>query len=187
MTTLNYIASAEKVAGEISQVLQGVEQQQIDAYLAALLQADKVFFVGVGRVMLALETAVKRLNHLGINACVVGAVNEPPIGASDVLVVGSGSGESLFPKHIAACAKGFGATLVHLTSNPQSSIAQMSDVVVDFHCGSKAGSGAYSSIQPMTTLFEQSLVIFGDLVCLQLMAIKGLSFSDVSRNHANLE
>lgn len=60
--------------------------------------------------LLALEMTVKRLNHLGINACVVGAVNEP-IGPKDILVVGSGSGESIFPKHITACAKRYDAKL----------------------------------------------------------------------------
>ncbi|TRJ29637.1 3-hexulose-6-phosphate isomerase, partial [Salmonella enterica subsp. enterica serovar Mbandaka] len=45
----------------------------------------------------------------------------------------------------------------------------------------------YISIQPMTTLFEQSLVLFGDLVCLEIMAIKQLSLANVKLNHANLE
>ncbi|TSH60892.1 3-hexulose-6-phosphate isomerase, partial [Salmonella enterica subsp. enterica serovar Muenchen] len=57
----------------------------------------------------------------------------------------------------------------------------------DFHCGSKGGTGEYISIQPMTTLFEQSLVLFGDLVCLEIMAIKQLSLANVKLNHANLE
>ncbi|QWA09278.1 SIS domain-containing protein [Sodalis ligni] len=187
MSNFQYVETVDRVTAEIASVLRGIEEEQIQAYVAALLKADTVFFVGVGRVLLALETAVKRLNHVGIKACVVGDINEPPIGPRDVLVVGSGSGESIFPKHIAGCAKKYGATLVHLTSNPASSIAQVADVIVDFHCGSKSGQGAFTSIQPMTTLFEQVLVIFGDLVCLRIMAIKELSLAEVAGNHANLE
>ncbi len=187
MTTRPFSANAQQVAQEIGDVLQGIESAQIDRYIAELQAAETVFFVGVGRVLLALETAVKRLNHLGIRAYTVGALNEPPMGANDLLVVGSGSGESIYPRHIAQCAKAYDARIVHLTSNPASSIAQLADVVVDFHCGSKASIGAVSSIQPMTTLFEQSLVVFGDIVCLQIMTERGLSFADVSRNHANLE
>lgn len=50
-------------------VLSRIDERQIDEYISTLLQAEKVFFVGVGRVLLALEMTVKRLNHLGINAC----------------------------------------------------------------------------------------------------------------------
>ncbi|NDO83773.1 3-hexulose-6-phosphate isomerase [Citrobacter sp. NCU1] len=187
MDTANFRENVRITGNEYSKVLNGLSEQQISAYISVLLQAEKVFFVGVGRVLLALEMTVKRLNHLGINACVVGAVNEPPIGPRDVLVVGSGSGESIYPKHIAVCAKRYNAKIIHLTSSPTSSIAQLSDVVVDFHCGSKGGEGKHSSIQPMTTLFEQSLVLFGDLICLEIMAIRKLSFADVKLNHANLE
>jgi 6-phospho-3-hexuloisomerase len=187
MTNISYLDKVNQVSAELTAVLQGIEIRQVEAYLATLQQADKVFFVGVGRVLLALQTTAKRFNHLGIKSWVVGEINEPPIGLKDILVVGSGSGESLFPKHIAARAKQFGAGVVHLTSNPASSIAKMADVVVDFHCGSKAGTGAFQSIQPMTTLFEQALMIFGDLICLELMEMKGLSQTEVSRNHANLE
>ena len=187
MTTQLFSVNAQQVAHEIGNVLQGIDSAQIDRYIAELQGAETVFYVGVGRVLLALETAVKRLNHLGIHAYTVGALNEPPIGTRDLLVVGSGSGESIYPRHIAQCAKSYGARIVHLTSNPGSSIAQLADVIVDFHCGSKASAGAQPSIQPMTTLFEQSLVVFGDVVCLHIMTERGLSFADVSRNHANLE
>lgn len=187
MDVANYGNNASQIKNELSSVLSGIDPQQINAYISALLQARNVFFVGVGRVLLALEMTVKRLNHLGINAGVVGAVNEPPIGPGDLLVVGSGSGESIFPKHITACAKRFDAKIVHLTSSPASTIAKISDIVIDFHCGSKSGTGTLNSIQPMTTLFEQSLVLFGDLICLEIMAIKKLSPDDVRLNHANLE
>ncbi len=184
---MNYYENALKVNEEHRVILSNIHVQEIESYLEAIMKADKVFFIGVGRVMLALETMAKRLTHLGINTSVVGAINEPPIGPSDLLVVGSGSGESLIPKQIASCAKRYEAQVAHLTSNSQSSIAKMSDVVVNFHCGSKIGGGVFESIQPMSTLFEQSLMIFGDLVCLELMKRKGLSFEQVSKNHANLE
>ncbi len=187
MSELTYKEQVNRITGEINTVLRNIDETQIQDYTRILLNAEKVFFIGVGRVMLALETTVKRLNHVGVNACVVGAVNEPPIGQNDVLVVGSGSGESIIPKHIATCAKKYHAKVVHLTSNPASSIARVADVIVDFHCGSKVGGGSITSIQPMTTLFEQSLMIFGDLVCLEIMKEKVLSFEEVSKWHANLE
>lgn len=77
MATKNYRENVGIIEKELSMVLSRIDERQIDEYISTLLQAEKVFFVGVGRVLLALEMTVKRLNHLGINACVVGAVNDP--------------------------------------------------------------------------------------------------------------
>lgn len=186
MTDTIFLTESRTVMNELATVFRQLEPESVEAFTTLLLDADKVLVVGVGRVRIALSAFVKRLNHLGIPAWLVGDVNEPPVGSRDVLVIGSGSGESIYPKNIALCARKYGARLAHLTSSPQSSIAQLSDVVVDFHCGSKSGAGIHS-IQPMTTLFEQSLLIFGDLICMELMRRKGLSAEQVSAQHANLE
>lgn len=181
-----FFKKSQLVVNELSTVMSRLEPQSIEEFITSLLDAEKVLVVGVGRVRIALSAFVKRLNHLGISSWLVGDVNEPPISKHDLLLIGSGSGESIFPKNIALCATKYGARLAHLTSSPESSIAKMSDIVVDFHCGSKSGDGI-SSIQPMTTLFEQSLLIFGDLICLEIMQRKGLSAEQVASQHANLE
>ena len=93
----------------------------LDGYRQSM-NAEKVFFVGVGRVMLALECIAKRYAHLGIHAVVVGEITEPAITPKDVLVVGSGSGETLFPLGIARKAHSIGAKVVHIGSNPKSSM-----------------------------------------------------------------
>ncbi len=181
-----YYENSQAVIEELSHLLSKVSQEQIDSYAMELLQAEKVFFIGVGRVRLALEAAVKRLTHLGIHCHMVGDLNEPPITSQDLLVVGSGSGESVIPLEIAKKAKRFDARIVHLTSNPTSSIAQLADVIVQFESPSKS-SQAFTSIQPMTTVFEQGLLLFHDVLTLQLMAEKGLTFDEMKANHANLE
>lgn len=186
MSQNNYYDNEKSVINELDTVLSRINKNEIEQLMDALLSAEKVFIIGVGRVKISLAALAKRLNHLGIKTWLVGDVNEPAITAHDLLLVGSGSGESLFPKNIASCAKKYDAKIAHLTSSPESSIAKMADVVVDFHCNSKSGDGI-KTIQPMTTLFEQSLLIFGDLICLELMNRKGLTFDQVARQHANLE
>ncbi|GCF93825.1 3-hexulose-6-phosphate isomerase [Enterococcus florum] len=181
-----YYENSQAVVAELGQLLGKVSEEQQQEYAQALLQAEQVFFVGVGRVRLALEAAVKRLTHLGIHCHMVGDLNEPPITDKDLLVVGSGSGESLFPLGIAKKAKTFDARIVHLTSNPESSIAQLADVIVRFESPSKS-SQAFTSIQPMTTVFEQGLLVFHDVLALQLMEEKGMTFEQLKANHANLE
>lgn len=186
MSDNSYFTNAKTIVNELDTVLSRIEAEQIEALIQGLLKAEKVFIVGVGRVYIALSAMAKRLNHLGVKTWMVGEINEPPITDRDLLLVGSGSGESLFPKNIAICAKKYQAKIAHLTSSPNSSIAQMADMIVDFHCNSKSGDGI-KTIQPMTTLFEQSLLLFGDLICLELMKRKHLSLEEVAKNHANLE
>ncbi|QIQ20577.1 6-phospho-3-hexuloisomerase [Zophobihabitans entericus] len=186
MSESHYSHNQKCVITELDTVLKSISEQEIEQLLQALLAAEKVFIIGVGRVKISLSAFAKRLNHLGIKTWLVGDVNEPPIGSNDLLLVGSGSGESLFPKNIAICAQKYHAKIAHLTSSPKSSIAQMADVIVDFHCNSKSGDGI-KTIQPMTTLFEQALMIFGDLICLEIARRKGLTPEQVATQHANLE
>lgn len=181
-----YYKNSQAVLEELDQLLGKVSAVEIVNYMTELLQADQVFFIGVGRVKLALEAAVKRLTHLGIDCHMVGDLNEPPITKNDLLVVGSGSGESVIPLEIAKKAKAFEARIVHLTSSPQSSIAQLADVIVQFESPSKTSS-AFTSIQPMTTVFEQGLLLFHDVLTLQLMEEKGMDFDQLKAKHANLE
>ncbi|MBP1042307.1 SIS domain-containing protein [Vagococcus sp. BWB3-3] len=182
----NYQEYRQGVIEELNYLLEKVSVVETDDYLKALLAADQVFFIGVGRVKMALETAVKRFTHLGINCHMVGDLNEPPITKNDLLVVGSASGESLFPKGISIKAKELGAKIWHLTSNSESTIAKLADGIVTFQSPSKS-SQAFTSIQPMTTVFEQGLMLYHDILSLELAEIKGLTFEDLKKQHANLE
>lgn len=182
----NYYEDSQAVIEELGTLLEKVSDEEIAQYVHSLLEAREVFFVGVGRVRLALEAAVKRLTHLNITCHMVGDLNEPPITKEDILVVGSGSGESVIPLEITKKAKNYGARIIHLTSNPESSIAQLADHIVKFESPSKS-SQIFTSIQPMTTVFEQGLLIFHDVLALQLMAEKQMTMDELKRRHANLE
>ena len=80
------------VVEELSRTLDRIDPAQVQAFVDALLAADKVFVVGVGRVLLALQAMTKRFAHLGIAITYVGAITEPAITPKDLLIVGSGSG-----------------------------------------------------------------------------------------------
>ena len=87
----------------------------------------RCFFVGVGRVMLALEAIAKRWAHLGVKTHLVGEITEPAITPNDLLIVGSGSGTTLFPAGIAQKAHQIGAKIVHIGSNPNSPLREISE------------------------------------------------------------
>jgi len=147
-----------------------------------------VFCVGVGRVLVALQAAVKRFNHLGISTYYVGQIDEPPITPKDLLIVASGSGESLYPVAISQKAMNLGARIVYIGSNPNSTIRKISDLFVRIPVPSKViVENTVDSQQPMTSLFEQCLFLLGDVLALMIMEEKRLGKDDLNHRHANLE
>lgn len=183
-----YGSSCSLILDEVRRALDLVDPIQVEAFVAALLGAEKVFVVGVGRVMLSLQAFAKRLNHLGIPTYCVGDVNEPAITDRDLLVVGSGSGESVVPVAIARIARKHRATITHIGSNPNSSLAPIADLFVRIPAQSRLGlPDELRSAQIMSSLFEQSLYIFGDVVALMIARRRNLNIQDLWRYHANLE
>jgi 6-phospho-3-hexuloisomerase len=185
---LDYAQARKLVLAEVSQALEAVDPRQVDALVGAITGANRVFLIGVGRVMLALQAFAKRLNHLGIQAHCVGDINEPAIRPGDLLIVGSGSGESAVPVAIARIARRHGARIAHIGSNPQSSLAPLTDVFVripvrtKLHLPDEIASG-----QMLTSLFEQALLLLGDVVALLIAHQLQPDPEALWQHHANLE
>ena len=176
------------VLGEIRQAMELAEPEQVESLVEVLLDSEKVFVVGVGRVMLSLQAFAKRLNHLGIPAFCVGDINEPAITERDLLLVGSGSGESVVPVAIARIAKQHQAQIAYIGSNPNSTLAPLTDVFVRIPVKTKLGlADEIQSQQIMSSLFEQSLYILGDIVALMIAGRRNLDLKDLWLHHANLE
>ena len=185
---MNYEAVTAGVLEELKEALGAVSTESTEKFLEEIENANQVFFVGVGRVLLSLKAMAKRFAHLGVNCHIVGDITEPAITPEDVLVVGSGSGESLFPVAIAKKAKSLGARVVMIGSNTQSTLAGIADLVVRIPVQTKLDlPGEIPSRQPMTSLFEQSLLLYGDVLAAIMIEKKGIEMKSLWRCHANLE
>ena len=90
---MTYHETYYKIINECHSVLSLITEDDTNQLIDAILSADKVFFVGVGRVLLSLQAICKRFNHIGIQAFFVGEINEPAISPDDLLIVASGSGD----------------------------------------------------------------------------------------------
>jgi len=185
---MNYIGTEQRIAEEIAKTLDSISDKEVEVLVKEIKQAQKVFFVGVGRVLLSLQAIAKRLAHIGIDAVVVGQITEPAITDKDLLIVGSGSGESAFPLAIAKKAKTFNAKVVHIGANPNSSMKDSTDYFVRIPVQTKLSlPNEVASIQPMTSLFEQSLLLLGDTIALMLIEEDDLDMHSLWQFHANLE
>lgn len=178
----------KKIVNEIAATLDSIAVEDVEQLVAEIEKAERVFFVGVGRVLLSLEGIAKRLAHLGVQTVVVGQITEPAITENDLLIVGSGSGESSFPLAIAKKAKSFVATVAHIGSNANSSMKEHTDLFIRIPVQTKLSlPGEIPSVQPMTSLFEQCLLLLGDSIALMMVEEKEIDMHSLWQYHANLE
>ena len=176
------------ILSECHSVLSLISEESTRCLIEKITTANKIFFVGVGRVMLSLQAIAKRWSHLGMRTHVVGEITEPALEKGDVLIVGSGSGETLFPKAIAQKAKTLGAYVIYIGANVESTIAGLADLIVRFHTNTKFNrEDETKSKQIMTSLFEQSLLLYGDLVSMMIVEEKKIDIKGLWEYHANLE
>ena len=185
---MKYKDTCNLVLGEISNALEGVDVDAANRLLGDIISADDVFLTGVGRVMLSLQAFCKRLTHLGIKAHCVGDITEPAIKPTDLLLVGSGSGESIVPVAIAKKAKELNAKVVHIGSNPNGAVSQYADYMVRIPTRTRLYlEDEINSQQIMTSLFEQVLLIFGDILSKIMVDEREIDLRKLWQFHANLE
>ena len=182
-------AACTAVESEIGRTLHSIDPTSLERLKNDILDADQVFFVGVGRVMLSLQSICKRLAHLGIKAHYVGEITEPHLNKGDLLIVGSGSGGSLFPLGIAKKAHDtVGCKIVHIGSNPNSEMKKYCDYMVRIPVRTKQYlEDEIDSVQPMTSLFEQSLLLTGDILAKMIIEEKHMDMKALWQYHANME
>lgn len=183
-----YAENRALVLRELDAALSAVDPASVRALMDLVAGAQQVFFVGVGRVLLSLEAIAKRWAHLGVRAHIVGEITEPAITDQDVLIVGSGSGATMFPVGIAKLAHSRGAKVVHIGSNPNGELAGLITLMVRIPVRTKQYlPDEIDSRQPMTSLFEQSLLLLGDIIARMMMEEKQLDMKSLWQYHANLE
>ena len=185
------VVTGMEIAGEIQENLSAVGKEMGEQLIDAILQADKIYSAGCGRSLLMIRGLAMRLMHIGLKSYVVGETVTPAIGEGDLLIIGSGSGETSTLEVMAEKAKKAGAKLAVITIYPESTLGKMADITVVIHgvTAKVQDDGENHSIQPGGNLFEQSLLIFGDALSMCVADRGGMSMDDKSimSRHANLE
>lgn len=186
MKTTKYL---ETIIQELQRAVQLISGTEADEFVEAILQAKKVFVVGAGRSGFMGKSFVMRMMHMGIDAYAVGETVTANLEEGDLLIVGTGSGEtkSLIP--IVEKAKILGGTIAAVTLSTQSTIGELADLTVSLPGAPKerVEGSDYETMQPMGSLFEQTSLIFYDGVILRIMEKKELNSKQMYGKHANLE
>ena len=178
----------EEVLREISDSLRPISDDAVRKLVDAILTANRIVTHGAGRMGMTAAFFAMRLAQLGFR---VHALNEPTtlgVSRGDLLILASMSGETQTVYDVAVLGKGAGAQLAVVTSRPDSRIGRLANTVVTLPVRSKVDhSTGVASIQPMTTLAEQCLMILFDIMVLLLMRGTNQREEDLWGRHRNLE
>lgn len=178
------------VSKEIGLCTKRIDADTVLSLLDEIDNANHVFVAGIGRSGLSIRGFAMRLMHMGRSVYVAGDVTTPSIAAGDLLFIGSGSGSTGSLVSMAKKAKSLGARISLITIDPGSPIGAMADRVVRIAAPSpkaKNSSDAVETIQPMGSLFEQSLGVLLDSMVVMLMRRHGMNTDGMFQKHANLE
>lgn len=185
MQTTQYVAEILK---ELNHSADLISDEEAEKLVNGILESKKVFVAGAGRSGFMAKSFAMRMMHMGIDSYVIGETVTPNFEKEDILIIGSGSGETKSLVSMAEKAKSIGGKIATVTIFPDSTIGQLADITIKLPGSPKDQSeGDYKTIQPMGSLFEQTLLLFYDAVILRFMKKKGLDTNKMYGRHANLE
>jgi 6-phospho-3-hexuloisomerase len=176
-----------------------LKDQETEAFLREILDADRIYVMGAGRSGLVAKAFAMRLMHLGFTAFVVGETITPAMRGKDLLVIFSGSGRTKTIADIAEIAHAIGGRIALITANRESRIGAIADVIVkiehqrdevkddtaEFEV--RQMTGEHKSFAPLGTLFETAAMVFADACISLLMEISQIDEKELKNRHANIE
>jgi 6-phospho-3-hexuloisomerase len=176
-----------RVIEELISSIRSVNNEEANKLVHSILESRRVFVAGGGRSGLMVKSFAMRLMHLGLDVYVVGETVTPSMGDRDLLLIASGSGETQSLVSMAKKAKSIGGKIGLVTLSPESTIGRLADITVKLSGARKDEGESNQSIQPMGSLFEQTLLLFFDASILTIMDNKELTSTKMYGKHANLE
>ncbi|RLI16981.1 6-phospho-3-hexuloisomerase [Candidatus Bathyarchaeota archaeon] len=194
-------AAAEEIITGIKSSIQELNMKEVERLIEFLLTAKdkKIFIVGMGRSGFVARAFALRLMNLGFNVYFLGETITPAAEKGDLLIAISGTGATKMVLTAGAAAKDIGATVIAITSFPESPLGQMADLTVTVKGRTKAGwpreedylarqiIGEKEPLTPLGSIFENNCMVFLDSLIVELMHRMGKTEEDLKRKHATIE
>ncbi|MEK3991649.1 6-phospho-3-hexuloisomerase [Robertmurraya sp. FSL R5-0851] len=185
---MNITQYLREIVQELNSSVELLPELEAEKLLDAILKSKKILVAGAGRSGLMGKSFAMRMMHMGIDAYVVGETVTANLEPGDLLIIGSGSGETSTLIAIAEKAKKLGGVVALITTSSESTLGRIADLIVPLPGTPKDKTNSdYHSIQPMGSLFEQTMLLFYDSLILKVMEINGLDSNKMYGKHANLE
>jgi 6-phospho 3-hexuloisomerase len=179
---MSFSDTLDHIETQVHGMLEKVSSDKIEKAVDYFLAANTVFIYGAGRSGMVGKAFAIRLVHLGIPTIVVGETISRPVKKGDLMVLISGTGETIPVAMTAEIARRLGAKLISITSNSESHIARFADLLIVLKSKNKK-----PALAPLGTLFEAAAWLFLDGIIAELMGRKGENEEDMRKRHATLE
>lgn len=192
---MNYKEMKDKVLAEMNEQLSSFDERIVDQFVEELAARRGRVIVGhaAGRMGYGLRAFIMRLRHLGFDSFWYTDTTIPHLNENDMFIFSSGSGKTKTVVDVAEIAKNkTKCRVVAVTGDAGSPLARIADLVLKFKgcnngLNSENSPDKITSIQPMTTLNEQTMFIFFDLVSLKLMERLSEDNGTMSHRHNVIE
>ena len=175
----------DQIVAEITGVIAKMDEGDIERAMPLIGKTGRVYATGEGRSGFQARSFAMRMMHIGYTSYMMGETICPSMHEGDVLLAISGSGTTRRTVEDAEAAKKLGVKVIAVTSKPESPLAAAADAVIVVPGRVKGEAGG--SIQLLSSLFDQSVHIALDALCLRLSRRDNVSDADANANHANVE
>jgi len=186
------VENALSILDELKRTSEALNNEQAENLVDLIIEAKrnnkKVYCAGAGRSLLMIRSFSMRLMHLGLRSYVVGETSTPAIEEDDVLIFGSGSGETGVLTIMIKKALKVGAKVALITRDLKSTLGSQSPIILTVPT-----ENGRSGFQPSGSTFEQAMLIVCDAIVLRIIEKEAVLEEGVSldsyimRFHTNLE
>lgn len=176
----------DQIMEEITEVMKNFDEEQLEAAMALFDKDTSIFVDGEGRSGFQARGFAMRLMHIGYRPYVMGETVTPALKKEEVFLAISGSGSTKNTVSNAKAAKKIGLKIIAVTSKSESELAQIADCVIRVP-GRIKGDNGVASIQLLSSLFDQSVHIVLDELCLLLSRRDHITDETAAQNHINVE
>ena len=174
----------ERIVEEIQGVIARMDENDLERAMALITKGSRIYAAGEGRSGFQSRSFAMRMMHIGYTSYMMETIC-PSMREGAVLLAISGSGKTRRTVEDAEAAKKLGVRVIAVTSKSDSPLASVADAVIVVPGRVKGESSG--SIQLLSSLFDQSVHIALDALCLMLSRRDDVSDADANANHANVE
>jgi len=177
--------SIEYTQHKIKEILSKVSYYDVKRVTDLFFNSNRIFVYGAGRSGLVAKAFAIRLVHLGFQTFVIGETITGPVQKGDLVIIVSGSGETIPAVMTAEITQDLGAKVVSITGKKKSEIAKYADVTL--FISATCNEIERKKYAPLGTLFEASVWILLDGIIADLLNNKNETEENMRRRHATLE
>jgi 6-phospho-3-hexuloisomerase len=182
------MSELKSILVEIDNVLSQITGEELNNTLKYIDPNKRLFITGEGRSGFMAKSFGMRLMHLGLQVYIVGETITPSLSEGDIIIAISGSGTTKSVLQTVNKGRELNCSILAITTDPEAELSKQADEVFIIPAATKnRKEHEAKSIQPLSSLFDQSVHIVCDTICLKYANKQALSHQSVLARHSNVE